>query len=284
MSPRPQPPRLGRGLAALLGDLPPSAGAPAADGSNLPIDRLHPGQFQPRRANDPARMAELVESIRRQGVLQPVLVRRSRTREDGFEIVAGERRWRAAQQAGLQEIPALVRMLSDSDAAAAALIENLQREDLNAIEEADGYERLSSEFGLTQDQLADVLGKSRSHIANMMRIRVLPAAVREQIAQGLLSAGHARALLAHSDPETAARIAVARGLTVRQTEALAKQEPPPPRAEPTRDPDDVAVERQLSEQLGLRVQLVRSGSQGSIRIHFSKMDQLEGLIALLTPR
>ncbi len=212
-----------------------------------------------------------------------MLLRASRAHDGGFEIVAGERRWRAAQQAGLQEIPAVVRSFSDSEAAAAALIENLQREDLNAIEEADGYERLSSEFDLTQDQLAEAVGKSRSHVANMMRLRALPAPVREQVAQGLLSAGHARALLSHGDPETAARIAIARGLTVRQTEALAKQGPPPERPVPTRDPDDVAVERRLSEQLGLRVQLVRTGSHGSIRIHFSKLDQLEGLIALLTP-
>jgi ParB family chromosome partitioning protein len=270
-------------LAALLGDLP-VATPTTGDRLDLPIALLHPGRFQPRRTADPVRMAELVESIRRQGVLQPVLVRRSPDREGDFEIIAGERRWRAAQDAGLHEIPAVIRNLSDSEAAAAALIENLQREDLNAIEEADGYERLSREFRLTQEQLAEAVGKSRSHVANMMRLRGLPETVRTMLADGLLSAGHARALLAHADPATAARTVIARGLTVRQAEALARETRPPSRPAPVRDADDLATERQLTEALGLRVQLTRAGGQGSVRIHFSTIDQLDGLVALLSPR
>ena len=278
------PPRLGRGLAALLGDV---QAAPAASGGSLPADALEPGPFQPRAAMNPEALAALTESIRRQGVLQPVLARPHPAQPGRYQIVAGERRWRAAQAAGLHDIPVLVRDLSDADAMTAALVENLQRDDLNVIEEAEGYRRLLNEFGLTQEQLSDTIGKSRSHVANTLRLLFLPDAVRDHVRNGALSAGHARALVNHSDPETTARAVIARGLSVRQTEKLANEvtrERWAPRRRASTKPNDPGVAslaRGVSECLGLRVEITWDGRSGSVHVHYRDMEQLEGVCQLL---
>jgi ParB family chromosome partitioning protein len=282
MSVRDPAPRLGRGLAALLGDTPPSFDAGASDGvRTLPAASLEPSPYQPRGRMNEAALDELTESIRAQGVLQPLLVRPHPTAPDRFQIVAGERRWRAAQQAGLHDIPALIRPLSDTETMTAALVENLQRQDLNAIEEAEGYHRLAREFAMTQDAIAGAIGKSRSHVANMLRLMTLPDSVKHEIRQGNLSAGHARALVTHPNPHMAALDVIARGLNVRQTEALsaARAERQQRRAEP--DSATRALEQELAGRLGLRVSISFDGSGGAVRIHYRSLDQLDGLIALL---
>lgn len=284
--------RLGRGLAALLGDQRPAPAAPAAAPpapgvTAIPVEHLEPGPFQPRGDFDPASMAELVDSVRARGILQPLLARPHPEQADRFQIIAGERRWRAAQQAGLHVVPALVRPLTDAEAMAAALVENLQRQDLNAIEEAEGYHRLTEEFGLTQERLAESVGKSRSHVANMLRLRQLPATVLEEVRRGRLSAGHARALLGHPEPAKAALAVIARGLNVRQTEAMVPTHGTKARstdgAKPGKDPETSALERDLSERLGLKVDISFDGKSGSVRIHYRSLDQLDSLIALLMP-
>jgi ParB family chromosome partitioning protein len=288
MSTRESGPRLGRGLAALLGDMaePPSAAGGSSGVRSLAIELLEPGPFQPRAAIDTESLAELVESIRVRGVLQPLLVRPHPTAGGRYQIVAGERRWRASQPAGLHELPVLVRDLPDAEAMAAALVENLQRQDLDPIEEAEGYRRLSGELGMNQEQLAQAVGKSRSHVANTMRLLQLPASVQAQVRQGALSAGHARALLAHPEPEKAALAVVTRGLNVRQTEALAAARAPNEAGQTDRlrakDPETAAVERDLSDRLGLRVRIASAGKGGSLYIHYTNLEQLDGVIALLT--
>lgn len=282
--------RLGRGLAALLGDAPaapaPEAAAPAGV-TPIPVEHLEPGPFQPRGDFDPAAMAELVDSIRARGILQPLLARPHPSEAGRFQLIAGERRWRAAQQAGLHTVPTLVRAMTDAEAMAAALVENLQRQDLNAIEEAQGYHRLTEEFGLTQERLAEAVGKSRSHVANMLRLRHLPAAVQDEVRKGRLSAGHARALLSHPDPAKAALAVIARGLNVRQTEAMVpghgSKARPDATAKPGKDPETAALERDLAERLGLKVEIAFDGKAGSVRIHYRSLDQLDGLITLLMP-
>ncbi len=280
-------PRLGRGLAALMGDAPEAPPAAAAAIRSMPVDRLEPGPFQPRTSFDPASLAELVGSIQARGILQPLLARPHPERADHFQIIAGERRWRAAQQAGLHEVPVLLRDLSDADAMAASLVENLQRQDLNPIEEGEGFRRLIEEFGLTQEQLGAAVSKSRSHVANAMRLLGLPASVRASVQDGTLSAGHARALLAHPDPAGAAQLVIARGLNVRQTEALAstRATAPAPASAKDRapDPETEALQRDLSERLGLAVQIAFDGRGGAVTIRYRSLEQLDGLIALLNP-
>jgi len=280
-------PRLGRGLAALLGDAPLQEAAPVSASTSplaVSIDALEPGPFQPRRNMSADAMAELVDSIKAQGILQPLLARRHPGQPGRYQIIAGERRWRAAQQAGLHEVPVLVRDLEDREAMAASLVENLQRQDLNPIEEAEGYKRLMEEFGLTQEQLGAAVGKSRSHVANIIRLLQLPPSVRAEVQAGKLSAGHARALLAHANPEEAARLVIAKGLNVRQTEGLTtSQSPASSHGEPRqRDPETEALERDLSEKLGLKVQIAFDGKGGSVRITYRSLDQLDGVIALLS--
>lgn len=272
-------PRLGRGLAALLGEQPAAQVMP----QTLPVDRLEPGPFQPRRDMEPDALSELAASIRLQGVLQPILVRPHPDGPGRFQIIAGERRWRAAQLAQLHEVPVHARTLSDSEAMAAALVENLQRQDLNALEEAEGYRRLLEEFGLTQDQLGGAVGKSRSHVANSLRLLNLPPTAQAELRRGTISAGHARALLAHPDPERALAAVLARGLNVRQAEALAQTAARPP-ARPRADhhsPEIAALERELADCLGLRVELGFAGAGGTVRIHYRDLDQLDGLLARL---
>lgn len=284
MTERDASPRLGRGLAALFGDASPGAGSDATPRATLPLASLEPGPFQPRVSMDPGRLQELAASIKQQGVLQPILARPHPANPGRYQIIAGERRWRAAQAAGLQEAPVLIRKLSDSDAMAASLVENLQRQDLDPIEEAQGYKRLMHEFGLTQDQLGGLVGKSRSHVANTVRLLSLPSGVQVHVQSGALSAGHARALLGHPAPEAAARAVMARGLNVRQTEAFAQRSlraPPSAEPEPPRDREIAALERDLAARLGLTVRIDFDGAGGSVRIQYRTLDQLDGILALL---
>jgi len=285
MTARDASPRLGRGLAALFGDAPPDAEGGFAPRAALAVALLEPGPFQPRTAMDPARLEELTASIKQQGVLQPILARPHPTQPGRYQIIAGERRWRASQAAGLHEVPVLVRTLTDTEAMAASLVENLQRQDLDPIEEAEAYKRLTVEFGMTQEGLGGLVGKSRSHVANTMRLLQLPGPVRGHLRDGSLSAGHARALLLHPAPEAAARAVIARGLNVRQTEALAQRSIRPSSTAPARpqaDPETAALERDLSARLGLRVQVAFDGTGGNVRIYYQTLDQLDGVIALLT--
>lgn len=277
-------PRLGRGLAALLGDAPQRvSGEAPAEVRGYPVASLEPGPFQPRRSMAKEAMAELAQSIAARGVLQPLLIRPHPTAAGRFQIIAGERRWRAAQQAGLAEVPALARTLSDTDAMAASLVENLQRQDLNPIEEAQGYKRLMDEFGMTQERLSEAVGKSRSHVANVLRLLHLPEPVRAAVEDGRLSAGHAKALLGHADPERLAQTVLARGLNVRQTEALARDDATGTASAPQKDPETAALERDLSEKLGLRVAISFDGKGGKVVINYRSLDQLDGVIALLSP-
>jgi ParB family transcriptional regulator, chromosome partitioning protein len=226
--------------------------------SAKPIDLLEPNPYQPRAAIRMEPLGELVRSVRAHGILQPLLLRPHPSTTGRYQIVAGERRWRAAQAAGLHAVPALVRGLSDSDTAAAALVENLLREGLDPIEEAEGLARLMREFKHTQDAVADIIGKSRSHVANTLRLLNLPVGVQILVRAGQLTAGHARALVGHPAVADLAQRVIADGLSVRQTEALAAKAEKPrdsTQAEPANSPDIVALERSLTEQLGLRVEI-----------------------------
>ena len=280
---------LGRGLSALLGDAP-SGGEAEADTGRvarmIPIEQLRPSPYQPRRHFDDEAFAALVGSIRDKGVLQPLLVRADPSAEGHFEIVAGERRWRAAQQARLHEVPAVVKTLSDRDTLEVALVENLQREDLTPLEEAEAYRRLLEEFGHTQEVLARAVGKSRSHVANMIRLLGLPEAVRRMLDEGQISAGHARALVNSEDPAGLAREIVHRGLNVRQAEDLARREhaPSSPKAGAMapKDPNVAALERDLSEALGLKVTVtVKKDGAGKIAILYDLPEQLDDVLRRL---
>jgi ParB family transcriptional regulator, chromosome partitioning protein len=273
-------PRLGRGLAALLGEGADTAKTGSEGIRSLPLDMLEPGPFQPRGAMDEAGLAELANSIRARDILQPLLARAHPANPGRFQIIAGERRWRAAALAGLHEVPALVRDFADADALAAALVENLQRQDLNALEEADGYNRLIEEFGLTQEQLAASVGKSRAHISNTLRLLNLPGAVKAALQAGTVTAGHARALLAHPAPEQALATVIANGLSVRATEALASEQRSDRTPRP-RDPDLMVAERELAGLLGLRVEIAGSYGGGVVRIAYASPDQLEGVLTKL---
>ena len=281
MTAREPVPRLGRGLAFLLGETRPDHHAVQADLHLIEVAALEPNPFQPRGPIDTASLAELTDSIRSQGVLQPLLVRPHGDQPGQFQIVAGERRWRAATLAGLTEIPCLVRKLTNAQTSAAALVENLQRDDLNAMEEAEGFRRLQSEFGMTQDNLATAIGKSRSHVANTVRLLNLPDKVQHEVRSGALSAGHARALLGHPDPARAALSVIARGLNVRQTEAMAAAVQQRPSRPVHDDPDSKALERRLTERLGLVVTLSTRGAGGRLSIQYTDLDQLDGLLTLL---
>ncbi|MBV1834859.1 ParB/RepB/Spo0J family partition protein [Novacetimonas pomaceti] len=288
-------PRLGRGLAALLGDqvnmLNPAPGLEPPKsmdgGSVLPVDVLEPGPFQPRQHMEPEALTELADSIRTRGILQPILVRPHPDRPNVFQIIAGERRWRAAQLASLHEVPVHIRALDDGDAMAAALVENLQRADLNAIEEAEGLQRLLDDYRLTQEELAGAIGKSRPHVANMVRLLQLPSPVREAVRTKELSAGHARALLAHPDPVAALKVVLKQGLNVRQTEALSKKtdarrgEAGKEKEKSSKDPEIGSLERDLTNRLGLKVQITFDGKGGSLRIDYRSLDQFDGLLKLL---
>lgn len=286
MSAKEQPKRLGRGLAALLGEAASPASVHTPGVRHVPVENLTPGPFQPRQAMTEEALRDLAASITQQGILQPLLVRPHPVQAGQYQIIAGERRWRAAQLAKLHEVPVLVKPLADADALAAGLVENLQREDLNAVEEAEGYRRLVSEFKLSQDKLGEAVGKSRSHIGNIMRILELPPPLLSLVREGKLSAGHAKALLGHPDPVKAAREVLAKGLNVRQTEALtqtANREAAvkAERMRPAADPDITALARSLTARLGVRVDIRFNGKSGQVVLNYSNLDQLDGLLALL---
>jgi ParB family chromosome partitioning protein len=279
--------RLGRGLAALIGD-DTSEEAVVADARNLrhiPIELLHANPNNPRKHFKDEDLEELARSIGEKGVLQPLL---ARERADGqYEIVAGERRWRAAQRAGVHDVPVLIRALSDGEALEIALIENIQRADLNPLEEARGFSQLMNEFSYTQQQLAESIGKSRSHIANTLRLLNLPDSVKKHIEEGQLTAGHARALVATDTPEALADQIIKLGLTVRQAEELSRGAQPEGRrpAKAPKDADTAALERQLSEALGLKVDIASKGrAGGSLTVHYKTLEQLEDVCDRLVKR
>ncbi len=292
---------LGRGLSHLFGEAEAAYGAPAdaepvavsgpapaAGGRTLPVEFLRPGRFQPRRHFDETALGELAQSIRQHGLLQPLLVRPLDGQPDNYEIIAGERRWRASQMASLHEVPVIVQALTDSQALEIALIENLQRQDLTALEEAEGYQRLIDEFGHTHGALGELVGKSRSHIANMLRLLALPDKVKAMMQSGQLSAGHARALLTADAPEDLARIVIDRGLSVRDTERLASKSKgaEPSKGKPgasggPKSADLLALERDLTERLGLRVDIEIQGTGGAIRIAYATIDQLDMILERL---
>jgi len=281
-------PRLGRGLAALLGDQAPQlaratrANAQPQQHSSLPVDILAPSPFQPRQDMNPERLSELADSIRSRGVLQPLLVRPDPEKHGHYQIIAGERRWRASQLAGLHSVPVHIRELDDTDAMAAALVENLQRADLNPIEEAEGLQRLVTDYTLTQEELAGAVGKSRPHITNTMRLLNLPPEVRAHVRDGELTAGHARALLTHPDPVAAAKIVIARGLNVRQTEALTSGKTTLTPAKKARDAEILQIENDLSSRLGLKVHISYNGKKGgSLKINYTSLEQFESVMRLL---
>ena len=280
-----KPARLGMGLSALMGEPSTPTAAPTGAPRTLPIEALEPSPFQARATPDPAALAELAASIQEHGILQPILVRPTPKTPGRYQILGGERRWRAAQQAKLHDVPVVIRDLDDRAAMAAGLVENLQREDLNAVEEAEGYARLLGEFDLNQEALGRAVGKSRSHVANTMRLLNLPGRVRDMLRAGTLSAGHARALLGAADPERLAGLVVVRGLSVRQTEALAAAAPRDPAARRTgkQDADTAALERRLTEKLGLKVGIKSAGKGGQVTISYRDLDQLEGVLRLLDP-
>ncbi|MGB0670159.1 MAG: ParB/RepB/Spo0J family partition protein [Rhodospirillales bacterium] len=282
---------LGRGLSALLGDemddLNGGNGASAGPQQVL-IGDLAPSRFQPRRDMGAEALDDLANSIADKGILQPILVRPKPGAPGEYEIIAGERRFRAAQKAGLHQVPVVVREMDDRDAMEVALVENLQRQDLNPIEEAEGFQRLADEFGHTQEELSRAVGKSRSHVANTLRLLGLPAGVKVMLSDGRLTAGHARALVNQANAEAMARDIVERGLNVRQTEQLAKGNPGPGRPKGStarsKDTDTLAIERDLGQLLGLKVDIQHKGEGkgGSLTIHYGDLDQLDDVLARLS--
>src|SRR5579862_2362225 len=290
--PRPLGRGLGRGLSALLGDE--AEAAPKAPPRSLPTELLQPGRFQPRRNFDEESLKALAESVKAQGILQPILVRRNPDNPSTYDILAGERRWRAAQVAQLHEVPVLIRELGDREASEIALVENIQRQDLNAIEEAQGYHRLIEEFGHTQEAVAQALGKSRSHVANTLRLLNLPDEIQAMIADGRLTAGHARALITARDPLEVAKEVLSQGLSVRQTEGYVRShETDAPRQakgeskkpDGHKDPNVTALEQELTLMLGLTVMITpeKDGVSGTLAIHYLTLEQLDGVLKRLRP-
>jgi len=267
--------RLGRGLASLIGDRPEQAWGADEDQRSVPLAALKPGRFNPRRNFAEGQLEELAASIRERGLVQPLVVRPSLG--DTYEIVAGERRWRAAQLANLHNVPVVIRALSDQEAIEIAIIENVQREDLNAIEEGEGYRLLMDGHGYTQEDLAKVIGKSRSHLANTLRLLKLPDGVLDLVRSGELSAGHARALIGRPDAAALAARIVKEGLTVRQVEALTQERASAkPQRQKSKDADTRAAESELHEALGLDVEIKKGkGEKGELRIRYSSLEQLE---------
>ncbi len=277
--------RLGRGLAALIGDDVVEAASPEDFRGlrHLPIELLHSNPNNPRKQFKEEELEDLSKSIREKGLLQPIVVRQ---RADGeYEIVAGERRWRASQRAGLHELPVLIRDLSDGETLEIALIENIQRSDLNPLEEARAYGQLLEQFSYTQQQLADSVGKSRSHIANTLRLLTLPDSVRAYIEDGKLTAGHARTLVATDSPADLANKIISLGLSVREAETLTRNSPTAStrKAKAAKDADTRALEKQISEAIGLRVEIKTHGREGgTLMIKYKTLDQLEDITHRLT--
>ncbi|RWC39928.1 MAG: ParB/RepB/Spo0J family partition protein [Mesorhizobium sp.] len=279
--------RLGRGLAALIGEIDrpaaPEKPGMSADGK-VPIEFLTPNPKNPRRHFGDAELTDLAQSIREHGVVQPVVARPSPGQAGRYEIIAGERRWRAAQRAGLSEIPVIVREVNDRTALELAIIENVQRTDLNAVEEALGYQQLIDEHGYTQADLGQVIGKSRSHVANTLRLLKLPDVIRDMLVDGALSAGHARTLVTAEDPAGLAKRIVEEGLSVRQAEALAQipagtapAKPKQPQSAPEKDADTMALEKLLTDTTGMIVSIDHKGKGGELRVAYRSLEQLDEL-------
>jgi ParB family chromosome partitioning protein len=281
--------RLGRGLAALIGDVGDESASieRTRNQKRVPIEFLKPNPRNPRRTFAEPELEELAASIRERGIIQPILVRTARGAVDQYEIIAGERRWRAAQRAGTHEVPIVLLEVSDKEALELAIIENVQRADLNALEEAGGYQALADEFKYSQDDIAKIVGKSRSHVANTLRLTKLPDSVQVYIRDGKLSAGHARALIGQADPEAMARSIVEQGLNVRQVEAIAQE-----RAavagkirkavqRGAKDADTLALEKRLSDALGLVVTIAHRGKGGEMKIRYKTLEQLDEVIRRL---
>ena len=290
MSDDPRRRGLGRGLSALFGDESQDNVTELPRGTRtLPVELLYPGRYQPRQNFDEESLASLIESVKAQGILQPLLVRRHPEIPGAYEIIAGERRWRAAQAVRLHEVPVVVRDLADREALEIALVENVQRQDLSPLEEAEGYRRLMDEFTHTQEDLARAVGKSRSHIANSLRLLALPEGVRHLLNQGKLSAGHARALLNAGDAAALAEEVVRRGLNVRQTERLAQTAKGGPAKKhgataPAKDADTIALERELTTVLGLKVTITFegvAGGGGALTVHYRTLEQLDDVLRRL---
>lgn len=274
--------RLGRGLAALIGDMTPIEGPRINDSGairRLPVDFIIPHRSNPRRDFDPDLLEELAASIKEKGVMQPLLVRPTHVDPDQYEIIAGERRWRAAQKAGLHEVPVIIRDVDDREALELAIIENVQRADLSALEEAMGYEQLLEQFAYTQNDLAQVIGKSRSHVANTLRLLKLPEPVRDMLARGQLTAGHARTLITAENPTALAAQIVSGGLSVREAEALTQKDLGKPEKSPRpifeKDADTLALEKRLSDALGLGVNVVHADKGGRLEIRYRTVEQLD---------
>lgn len=284
---------LGKGLKALLSDRD-AAASLGLEGAEVretmrsdrmvAIEKIEPNRWQPRRRFDQGELAELAGSIARYGILQPLLVRPHPERAEAFELIAGERRWRASQIAAIHEVPVIIRSVDESQTAEIALIENIQRQDLNAIEEAEGYKQLVERFGHTQEGLAAIVGKSRSHLANSMRLLKLPAEVREMLASGALNAGQVRPLVGHEDAINLAHHIAARRLNARQAEALASSSSGKTRKKPETDPDTRALAKELTENLGLAVTLDfnRQSEKGKIIIRVNSLDQFDEVLEKLT--
>ncbi len=283
---------LGRGLSALMSDVAeeamPREGAPPRRADlRVPVENLRPNPGQPRRAFGEDALEELAASVREKGIIQPIIVREIPAGSGTYEIVAGERRWRAAQMARLHEVPVLVRDLDDSEVLELAIIENVQRADLNPVEEAQGYRQLMDRFGHTQERLAEGLGKSRSHIANLLRLLTLPEEVLGYLRDGRLSAGHARALVVLDNPVALARRVVAEGLSVREVEKLAKAAPGPAERKAARKPtakdaDTRALEGELTANLGMKVTIEHKDGAGVVSIRFASLEELDDLCRVLS--
>jgi ParB family transcriptional regulator, chromosome partitioning protein len=276
--------RLGRGLAALIGDVGTESSAERPRGQRrVATSSLRPNARNPRRIFSDVELDELSASLRERGMIQPIVARPVRGAPDAFEIIAGERRWRAAQRAGLHEVPVVIIEASDQEALQLAIIENVQRADLNPLEEAEGYRALIRDFSHSQDDVARMVGKSRSHVANTLRLQTLPERVKEHIQSGRLSAGHARALVGHHDAERLAEEIVARGLNVRQVEEIARQETGrngkrrSRKQSAEKSADTLALEKRLSDALGLVVNIDSRGESGVVSIRYRNLDQLDDL-------
>lgn len=279
-------PRLGRGLAALIGDAGDEVAAidRARGQRRVPVEFLRPNPRNPRKSFDESDLEDLASSIREKGIIQPILVRTMPGMADVYEIIAGERRWRAAQRAGLHDVPVILVEAGDREALELAIIENVQRTDLNPLEEAQGYERLIGEFSYAQADLGRIIGKSRSHVANTLRLLKLPESVKTHVLKGELSAGHARALLSVADPEAAAKRVIEKGLNVRDVERMAQEESatPPLEIKSTgrpaareKDPDTRALEKALEDVLGMSVEIRHGARGGEVRIRYKTLDQLD---------
>ncbi|AXS42332.1 ParB/RepB/Spo0J family partition protein [Breoghania sp. L-A4] len=293
--------RLGRGLAALIGEVGPESGAgqqPTAEQSatyrsgsrKVPVEMIRPNPRNPRKTFGHDDLSDLVDSVREKGIVQPILVRPVPGKSGHFEIIAGERRWRAAQKAGLHELPVVIREVTDQEALELAIIENVQRADLNPIEEALGYDQLVAEFSYSQVELAKVIGKSRSHVANTLRLLKLPNSVKDYLAEGLLTAGHARALITADDPAALAEVIVEKGLSVREAEKLAqdpealkKEKAKAANEKPQKPADTLALEKRLTDGLGFTVAISHKEKTGAgeMKIKYKSLEQLDAICKLL---